>query len=162
MRSPRYLTLLDRLVDAARAPRLLEPDPSRPRRRARRLARHPWRRLRRTIRALGDDPTDEQLHEVRKRAKQARYALEAIAPISPRRVTRLAEHISEVQDVLGEQHDAIGAVAWLRAAAADHDEPGVAFAAGVLAAGFARDGARRRDEWRRPWRRARRVAADVF
>lgn len=162
MTSPRYLALLDRLVDAARAPRGLEAHPSHPRRRARRLARRPWKQLRRTVRALPDDPTDGQLHEVRKRAKHARYAFEAVAPVSPRRVARLATRISDLQDVLGEQHDAIGAADWLRDAAADHDEPGAAFAAGLLAGGFLHDAAQQRAEWRRPWRHARRLAADVF
>ena len=77
-------------------------------------------------------------------------------------MARLAQRISDLQDVLGEHHDAIGAAAWLRAAAADHDEPGATFAGGVLAGGFLTDGTRRRAEWRRAWRRARRIAADVF
>ncbi len=162
MTSPRYLALLDRLVDAARAPRGLDAHLSHPRRRARRLAARPWKKLRRTVRVLPHDPTDEQLHEVRKRAKHARYACEAVAPVSPRRVARLATRISDLQDVLGEQHDAIGAAEWLRDAAADHDEPGAAFAAGLLAGGFLHDAAARRTAWRRPWRRARRLAADVF
>lgn len=162
MTSPRYLALLDRLVDATRRPDLRALDPPHPRRRARRLARRPWKRLRRTVAALPEHPTDEQLHEVRKRAKHARYALEAIAPRSPRRVARLAVRISDLQDVLGEQHDAVGAADWLRAAAADHDEPGTAFAGGVLAGRFLADGMRRRAQWQRVWRRARRLAADVF
>ena len=164
MVSPRYLALLDRLVEAAAEPHLVD---ERARRRARRrapdLARRPWKHLRRTVRALPDDPTDDQLHEVRKRAKRSRYALEAIAPVSSSDVRRLAGRVSRIQDVLGEHHDAVVAVAWLRDAVATGDaDPECAFTAGELAGRFGRDAHRQRRRWRSEWRGARRRARDVF
>src|SRR5205085_6668255 len=104
LRSTRYLVLLDRLVAAAASPRLAG-GAAHPKRRARRLARRPGHRLRRTVRALPHDPSDEQLHEVRKRAKQARYALEAIEPVASKHAARLARRLATLQDRLGAQHD---------------------------------------------------------
>ena len=81
LRSDRYVALLDRLVDAhASHPRV-----GRSCRRRRDRARaswfaEPWKQLRDAVDALDDDPPDEALHEVRIRAKRARYAAEAVAP----------------------------------------------------------------------------------
>ena len=50
-----------------------------------RLTRKPWKRLRRAVDALTDPPSDPELHEIRKRAKQARYAYEATTRRSPAR-----------------------------------------------------------------------------
>jgi CHAD domain-containing protein len=163
MISPRYLSLVDRLAAAARRPRFVVGyiDQS-ARTEARRLARRPWKKLRRAVRALPDHPTDEQLHEVRKRAKRARYALDATRPVASKPVRRLARRVTELQDVLGEQHDAVVAGAWLRTAAVTTGDSTVAYAAGELAGSFARDATHRRHEWRRCWNRARRRAADVF
>jgi CHAD domain-containing protein len=159
LRSTRYIALLDRLVDAAANPRPADGTPH-PRRRARKLARHSWRRLRRTVRALPDDPTDEQLHEVRKRAKQARYALEAITPVASKRAARLARRLATLQDRLGAQHDAIVATAWLRTAA--DEDPATAFAAGMVADEALRVATQVRARWPAAWRRVRRSARDVF
>ena len=73
LRSDRYAELLERLVDAARSPRLLprvggETDEEL----LRDAVRRPWNHLRDAIEALPDDPADEELHEVRKRAKRVR------------------------------------------------------------------------------------------
>ena len=162
MNSERYARLLDRLVDAARDLPVIEPHTTRPRRLALRLAQLPWKRLRHTIRALPAEPSDAELHEVRKRAKHARYALEAITPLSPPRVGRLAARISVVQDVLGAHHDAVVAAVWLRTAAADLGDPRAAFAAVALADGLLRDADAHRADWRRRWRRAHRLGRDVL
>ena len=76
--SARYLGLLDELVAAAAAPPLAAgvdaDDRAAPT--AAKLTRRAWRRLRRAVPGRHDDPADAELHEVRKRAKQARYAAE--------------------------------------------------------------------------------------
>jgi CHAD domain-containing protein len=159
LRSPRYAALLDRLA-AVIDERDHDDAEWHPKRRAHQLVRRPWRRLRRTVRALPDDPTDEQLHEVRKRAKQARYALEAMEPVASKRAARLARRLATLQDRLGAQHDAIVATAWLRAAATD--EPATAFAAGMVADEFLRAAADVRARWPAAWRRVRRAGRDVF
>jgi CHAD domain-containing protein len=161
LRSTRYLELLDRLVAAAAQPRLAD-GADHPKRRARKLARHSWRRLRATVRALPSEPSDEQLHEVRKRAKQARYALEAIAPVAAPHSARLARRLATLQDHLGAQHDAIVATEWLRSATAGRENSDVGFAAGMLAQSFLRDAGEMRAGWPDAWRRVRRAARAVF
>ncbi|PFG38635.1 CHAD domain-containing protein [Georgenia soli] len=47
------------------------------------------------------------LHEVRKAAKRARYAAEAVAPVAGKRARRFAGAMEEIQDVLGEHRDSI-------------------------------------------------------
>ncbi|MGH9121603.1 MAG: CHAD domain-containing protein, partial [Acidimicrobiales bacterium] len=84
-----------------------------------RLVDGPWKHLRRAVDALGPDPEDESLHEVRIRAKRLRYASEALAGSVGRPATELASAAAALQEVLGNMHDAVVAEEWLRAAAVD-------------------------------------------
>jgi CHAD domain-containing protein len=135
MRAPRYARLLDRLVDAAHAPKVLDDVATkRARPAAYRLARRPWRRLRKSIAALGSPPEDAALHELRRRAKQARYATEMLAVVDARWPLRVAADAEAVQEILGEYQDRVVARAWLESIALDR--PDLAFLAGELAARF--------------------------
>ena len=152
LRSERYDTLLDRLVVAARRPRLLlrveEIDDAEL---LRGLVRRPWNRLRDTVRALPPEPSDQQLHQVRILAKRTRYAAEAVEPAVGKRARALARALAIVQDELGEHQDAVVAGEWLRRAAARSNDASEGFAAGLLAA-MERDAAEEaRDTWRDAW-----------
>ena len=156
MRSPRYASLLDRLVEAAGSPRLRDGyEVLRAKRSAPRLARGPWKRLRATVHRLPDEPSNPELHEVRIRAKHARYAFEAIAPVVGGHAKRTAHRLAELQDLLGEQHDAIVAIAWLHDAATDTPEPEVAFIAGEIAGSFVTDARALLGSWRTAWKRVK-------
>jgi CHAD domain-containing protein len=157
MRSERYLRLLESLVDASYSPALL-PEAERPAREVLPgLVARPWSRLRRDARRLRRHGAhDEELHALRIRAKRTRYAAEAGAPVLGRRAARFARAVADLQDVLGEHHDAVVAAAWLR----DHAGQGVpamqAFAAGQLW-GIENDAAAQaRSRWARAWKQARR------
>jgi CHAD domain-containing protein len=113
LRSERYLKLLGALEDAARKPQIADPDVS-----LERVARDAFRGLRKAVRRLGDKPSDEAMHEVRIRAKRARYTAELVAPAGGRPVERFIERAKEFQDVLGEYQDAVVARERLRALAA--------------------------------------------
>ncbi len=150
MRGPRYTALLDRLVDAARAPRLRS-------RRAddevlRHVARRTWKHLRDAVDALTDPPEDPALHAVRKRAKRARYAAEAVEPVFGKQARAFARALTEIQDVLGEHQDAVVAAGWLRDTAANSRDERAAFAAGELAALEREAGRAARDAWPATWR----------
>jgi CHAD domain-containing protein len=153
MNTSRYVTLLERLVVAARRPELRAgASDTRVTKLAARLTRRPQKRLQRSIERLdADDPADRDLHEVRKRAKQVRYALESVAPVTGKKAKCTANRVAALQDLLGEHQDAVVAAAWLREAALDSAEPMVAFAAGRLAGAY--DGQRRarRRAWRDAW-----------
>jgi CHAD domain-containing protein len=131
-RSSRYTDLLERVVAAAREPACGE-DAERPASEVLpSVVRGPWKHLRNAVDALGSDPPDEALHEVRKRAKRCRYAAEAVTPVVGRRAREFSRGVANVQDVLGEHQDAVIARWWLSKVAADVPAR-EAFAAGMLA-----------------------------
>jgi CHAD domain-containing protein len=90
------------------------------------LAAASWRRLKKGARALGPSDPDSDFHEIRKRAKRARYTAELIAPALGRRVneeaTRFIRMTTRVQDVLGEHQDAIVAATEIERFLAEHSE----------------------------------------
>ncbi len=156
MRSERYDGLLDQLIAAARA---IPPadDGSDFDLELGDLVRKPWRKLRRAVEALGDDPPDEALHAVRIRAKRCRYAAEAVAPAVGRAAKRFAQAVEALQEVLGEHQDAVVAARWVRTHAADGGgRVDRAFVAGELA-GLEDVAARAsRAAWPAAWAEARR------
>ena len=160
MGEDRYLAVVQSLVDAARSPRLL-PESHQPADSvAPGLLRRPWRRLRKQVRALDDPPADEALHEVRIGAKRVRYAADAVAPVLGRRTARFARAAAELQEILGEHHDAVvtGRLLRQRSTGAPSE---VAFAAGELA-GLERAAAdRARSEWLPAWKRLRKAARAI-
>jgi CHAD domain-containing protein len=156
MRSSRYVDLVERLLAAARAVPAaddavdLELDLGE-------LAVKPWKKLRKAVRDLDDDPPDADLHAVRIRAKRARYAAEAVAPAVGSGAKRFASAVADLQDVLGEHQDAVVAGQWLR----EHvptgpDAARAAFVAGLLAAQEDSAAQASREEWATAWKRARR------
>ncbi|TMC50970.1 MAG: CYTH and CHAD domain-containing protein [Chloroflexi bacterium] len=154
MRDRPYDALLDRLVEAVRAP-ALTPDADVPAADVLPgLVGKPWRKLRAAVRALPESPADGQLHRIRILTKRARYAAEAAAPVMGTRAARLARALARLQEVLGEHQDAVVAQAWLREAASAH--PGAAFVAGELAGLEHADASAARAAWARAWRAASR------
>jgi CHAD domain-containing protein len=153
--SPRYTSLLDRLVDAAAAPGLAPGMAGMPASEvAADLMRGPWSHLERACGRIRKDSPDEDLHAARIRAKRARYAAEALAPLAGRPATRFARAAADLQDVLGMHQDAVVTTGWLRGAAAA--EPGAGFAAGLLAARALRERRKSRERWRASWKALRR------
>jgi CHAD domain-containing protein len=153
VRDRRYLTLLDRLVSAAQQPEAT-PEAEQPAADVLpALAAGPWKKLLKAVRALPDEPADDELHDIRIRAKRARYAAEAVAPVVGRRATAFARAAANLQTILGDFHDAVVAQQWLR----EHGGRGAgAFAAGQV---FAAEGAlaqRGRDDWQAAWKEVRR------
>lgn len=152
LRSERYLSLLDRLVVAANAPALLlEADLPAPAVLPG-LVRRPWRSLAKRVRALGEDPTHEELHDIRIRTKRVRYAAEAVAPLVGRQARAFAAAAAGLQEVLGDLNDAVVAESWLREWARGSRSMQGVFAAGELA-GLERAAAERyRTRWEKAWK----------
>lgn len=67
-------------------------------------ARAPWKRLRRSVERVDGSP--DAWHRVRLKAKQARYAVEAIAPIMGADYSKLGTSLAWVTDTLGSRQDA--------------------------------------------------------
>lgn len=96
----RYLRLLDAIDDLANTPPARGPNPVK--RAAKVLA---------TADDLLDAATaggeDEPLHEARKAYKQARYAVETVAPAGGAPAKTLIKKLTELQDVLGAHQDSV-------------------------------------------------------
>lgn len=149
----RYTYVIGKLAAAATHPVLTDAAQSRAADALLPIVRRRWKKIHRAVQHLGTHPADEQLHAIRIRAKQCRYAAEACQPAFGKRARRFARAMVNVQDVLGEHHDAVVAIEWLTKTA--HEcAPGEAFAIGMLAE-VERDAAdAARSEFPQAWRRA--------
>ena len=124
------------------------------------LVRSRWRAVRRQVRRAGADPSARDLHLIRIKSKQLRYAAEAAVPVvgSPAKRTALAAE--RVQTVLGQHHDAVAGDAWLRNEVeegvgihqAGVPSAAVAFEAGRLAAEMQRNQRKAFQRWTRAWK----------
>jgi CHAD domain-containing protein len=155
LRSERYIRLVDGLV------RLAGPRPRPPQRGLQHRSpdtviikpvRRAWRRLAAAVDALGDDPTDAALHEVRIKAKRCRYTAEALTPVVGKRAARFAEAVSSLQTVLGNHQDTVVAERWLRETAAAMSASRLV--AGELIAHQRGERVRLRAEWPSVWKKA--------
>jgi len=171
--STRYIDLLDRLHAAADRPPFLDAGGLTAGDRAAdvlpALVGARWRAVRRQVRRAGPTPSDAQLHQIRIKAKQLRYAAEAAVPVVGKAARRTAADAAAIQTILGRHHDAVAAEAWLRQTAApthaDNGEdartisppgppslaPPSVFEAGRLCAREQRDQRRLGRKWRKPW-----------
>ena len=64
-----------------------------------------YRRGRRSMRAAAAEPSDEHLHEWRKRSKDLWHALQILRPAAPKRMRARAKQAHELSDLLGDDHD---------------------------------------------------------
>jgi CHAD domain-containing protein len=157
----RYLTLLDRLDEATRRPPFddhrsgksnwssLSERPARailPE-----LVGLRWKALRKMVREAGRHPSDRDLHGMRIRSKELRYAAETAAPVIGKAARRTATAAEAAQSVLGEHHDAVGAEFWLRSQAME-GPLGASYSAGRAAAERVRLQRKLRHRWRSVWR----------
>jgi CHAD domain-containing protein len=137
MRSNSYKELLEKLVTASREPRLTDAATAPCFELLPELVEGAWERLASKGRALKAASSDEEFHDVRKRAKQVRYASEAVAPAVGVRLEkearRFAKGAEDVQNVLGAYQDAIVGVTFIRNFGGDNLQNGpLNFASGRL------------------------------
>jgi CHAD domain-containing protein len=163
----RYLLLLDRLYAARQTPPFRVPQGERrrsrrapmPESRARKalppLVGQSWRSVRKEIRRAGHEPTNPELHRIRIKAKQLRYASEAAAPVIGKPARRTAAAAEAVQTVLGDHHDAVGAEEWLWNEALGAS-PWGSFAAGQLTSEQRRRQHKLARRWQKEWKRLKR------
>ena len=153
MESPRYIALLDRLIDAARQPKCRKAAEAPAAEVVPGLVAKPWRTLRKAVEALPADPPDTDLHQIRILAKRTRYAAEAAAPLVGKKAKAFASAVADLQEILGDHQDAVVAEAWLRGAVEGADAA-VSLAAGELIAVQMAQAAAGRTLWRRAWKKA--------
>jgi CHAD domain-containing protein len=109
--SPRYAALLQRLDAFVADPPFTPQANDSVGDLTRRRMRNDWRRLRARARAADEtaDPAvrRERLHEVRKAAKRARYAAEAMTVVHGQDAARFAKAVKRIQSTLGESRDSV-------------------------------------------------------
>jgi len=64
-----------------------------------------YRRGRRSMRAAADEPSNECLHEWRKRSKDVWHAVQILRPADPKRMKKLGQRAHRLSDLLGDDHD---------------------------------------------------------
>jgi CHAD domain-containing protein len=116
--------------------------------------RHQWRRLRKSVRAAQAEPSAENLHDVRVRAKVLRYSLETLEPVLHRSARRQAKALVALQSHLGALQDAVVIERWLRGVLETGQAD--AFVVGEMVGLVRARGAQFRDGWSRQWRKASR------
>jgi CHAD domain-containing protein len=107
----------------------------------------PYRKLRKAVQALGENPPDEDLHALRIKGKRLRYAAELVG----QPVKDLVTATKRFQEVLGDHQDAAVAEDTIRRLLDGQNDPRVIFVAGRL---VEREHARRlayRAQWRSKW-----------
>lgn len=148
LRTKRYTNLLVALANAANSePATADNTPVNV------VVTKPYRKLRKAVRALGENPPDNDLHALRIKGKRLRYAAELVGPPAK----DLVKATKGFQEVLGEHQDAAVAEETIRRLLTDHNDPQVIFVAGRL---VEREHARRlayRAQWRDKW-----AAVDEF
>lgn len=120
------------------------------------MAHKEWRAVRKAVKRLGDNPSDDALHRVRVKAKRLRYLAEVAQPLASghtvRKVDATVEAATALQDVLGDLHDAVVTEAWLRQVSARAQGPALSLAAGQLVAAARQRQAEGRWAWGRQWK----------
>jgi CHAD domain-containing protein len=131
--SPRYAALLESLVEGVRRPPFTESARAPADTVLPPLVAKAFRRLDRRVAGLELDTPSPVWHEARITAKRARYSADAVAPVLGHDMSRLAERLADVTEILGHHQDAHVAQQTLRDLVAGTD-PVVAFALGQLLA----------------------------
>jgi len=121
----RFVALIDRLEAETGAPRVVADGTS-----LRDLARREFRRLRKAVRRLGEEPPDAALHATRIAVKRARYAAELAERSIGRTAAGAIRDCKTLQDVLGDHQDAAVAEERIRALVGSRTRPDRALAAG--------------------------------
>jgi CHAD domain-containing protein len=122
---PRFVALIERLDAETKAPPLRPGGES-----LQGLAGREFRRLRKTVRALGEHPPDAELHAARIGVKRARYAAELAERSVGKAATAVIRDAKVLQDVLGDHQDAAVAEDRIRALVKPRTSVAQAIAAG--------------------------------
>ena len=81
-----------------------------------------WRDLRGAGRTARKDPTDAHLHQLRIRLKELRYGADTLALVEGGRARKTAKAAERMQSRLGDLHDTVFAIGWLRTLAAEQPD----------------------------------------
>ena len=101
-----------------------------------------YKKVRKDVKALTEDSPPEDFHDLRKKGKRLRYALEPLRGIYGKPAERMVDLLKDVQDDLGDNQDlVVAAESMEELATADKLPPRAVFSLGVRAGGYSRDAA---------------------
>jgi CHAD domain-containing protein len=104
-----------------------------------------YRKWRKAAERLDESSPPEDLHDLRKKGKRLRYALEFVSEVYGKPVSALISPLKALQDVLGDHQDATVAAGTLRELGTSTDGPrisrGAAFTMGVFSERYLREAA---------------------
>ncbi|WP_103343927.1 CYTH and CHAD domain-containing protein [Amycolatopsis sp. CA-126428] len=111
-------------------------------------------RARAAARGLTGGELETALHDVRKKAKRARYAADTVKPVYGKKLREWRKNVKAVQSTLGEHQDTVvGRDVLHHLAIAGHGEGQNTFTFGLLHAQDAARAAKLRETFAREWRR---------
>jgi CHAD domain-containing protein len=106
------------------------------------LVRRRYKKVRKDVEALTKDSPPEDFHDLRKKGKRLRYALEPLRGIYGKPADKMVDLLKTVQDDLGDNQDLIVAADLMRGLGLSGDlAPRVAFSLGAMAERYAREAA---------------------
>ena len=155
LKGARYQRLLEELAEAA-----VGASPCNGKVSLDKRAEKQFQRLVKAMDALPHDPSDDELHRVRKLGKRARYATELAASQAAKPAKRFLLRAKAFQDVIGEHQDAVVAEERLRTLIAE--EGAQAFAAGRLAERERTRRAAARERLPRAWKELERAGQKTW
>lgn len=132
MNGDRYVSLLERLVDAAWKPRTTSAADQSAAQALGEDVRRAWRKLASGVARVRETAEEGDYHQVRIRAKRVRYTAEAVSPAFGKPAVRFARQAERVQEVLGEHQDACTAQEVLRRIAQSSGGRSSGFTLGIL------------------------------
>jgi triphosphatase len=133
------------------------------------LVRRRYKKVRKDVKSLTADSPPEDFHDLRKKGKHLRYALEPLRGIYGKPAERVVELLKSVQDDLGDNQDLIVAAGLMRELGLAGDlPPRVSFSLGAIAERYAREAAQIRArflgsnelralEGGKPWKKLRKA-----
>jgi len=106
------------------------------------LVRRRYKKARKAADSLSEDSPPEDFHDLRKKGRRLRYALEPLQGIYGKPAQRMVEVLKELQDDLGDHQDLVVAVAMLREqGVAGNLPPQTIFSMGSMAGRYTREAA---------------------
>ncbi len=158
----RYLALLRSLDSLLEDPPLTKAARKPAKRGLRAGVRRAARKLRRAEKAthgLTGAELEAALHDVRKKAKRARYAADAVRPVYGKKLRKWRKNVKAVQSVLGEHQDTVvGRAALRQLAVAGHADGQNVFTFGLLSARDAAEAESLRRVFGKRWGKLRKGA----
>ena len=133
------------------------------------LVRRRHKKVRKDVEALAKDSPPEDFHDLRKKGKRLRYALEPLQGIYGKPAEKMVGLLKTVQDDLGDHQDLIVAAAFMRELGLSGDlSPRASFSLGAMAERYSRETAELRATFLeskplgalsggKPWKRLRKA-----